>query len=137
MEVLRLFRHWRQVAVDIFVAAKTIVVVVKWGDEAGARQLIKRQKQQVSLEEPEDLILEPTEYQLKYGDWRTNNLGHRPVTMGDVSGIYVPGAKVWRVKRARIMESELNEVVDNGMLQLGQGALLLRLLCHSRNAVVR
>jgi hypothetical protein len=54
---------------------------------------------------------------------RSNGLGHKFVDWGNVKGILVPGKRVWKIKRARIMASEITEVVDAGDFQLGAGQL--------------
>ena len=57
--------------------------------QENARKLIKVQEDETRLEEPDDLIVAEDVYQKKYGDYRTNNLGHRWVDWGDCKGVLV------------------------------------------------
>ncbi len=121
MELMRLFTHWRNIAIEAMQEAGTIGIVVRWGDESSARSLVRRQAQEVRLEDPEDQIMMHADYEAKYGDFRSNGLGHKEVNWGSVRGILIPGARIWKVKRARIMTAEIQETMDTGDFQLGAG----------------
>ncbi len=56
-QVMRVFKHWRSVAVNIFVQHRSITVHVRWGEESTVRKLIRRQALETRVEDPEDEIL--------------------------------------------------------------------------------
>lgn len=123
VQVFRLFTHWRKLALQLFQENGTIDVVVRWGSESEAKTLIQRMQQEVRVEEPEDIIMPADDYQRMHGDWRSNGKGHRFVQMGNVSGILIPGPKLFRVKRARVMVAEVRTETDQGNFQLGPNQL--------------
>ena len=60
------------------------------------------------------------DYQAKFGDFRSIGLGHTWVDWGDGVGVLVPGARIFKVKRARVLEVSVAEKVDQGDFQFGQ-----------------
>ena len=46
---------------------------------------------------------EPEEYSKRFGDYLTNGHGHKATTVDGVFGILIPGRKVWKLKKARVM----------------------------------
>ncbi len=64
-----------------------------------------------------------------YGDYRANGLGHTWVDWGDVVGVLVPGRKVTKIKRQRVMEAKEQETVDDGEFQLGEDWARSQLTC--------
>lgn len=76
-----------------------------------------RQSQECRLEEPEDEVWDEAEYRKVFGDPAAN--GHQRVDWGDCKGIRVPGKRVWKVKRARVLSAEIETVHDRGDFQLG------------------
>lgn len=123
MSLVQLFRHWRKIAVDIMTKCGTSNVKVKWGDEAEARQLLKRQIAETRIQDPTDEVWDEADYRREFGNWQTNGHGHKYVDWGDIKGILVPAKKVWKIKRSRISQAEIRECVDNGEFQLGPGQL--------------
>ncbi len=63
------------------------------------------------------------DYRREFGDWKTNGLGHKYIDWGTVRGVLMPGRRVWKVKRARVVTPEIRETVDDGSFQLGPGQL--------------
>jgi len=59
------------------------------------------------------------EYEKQFGNVNTNGLGHKAVAWGNVMGILVPGKRVWKIKRSRVMTAETKTLVDDGSFQLG------------------
>lgn len=119
LSLVQVFQHWLNMGIGLMQELKRHDIKISWGDEATARQVTKKMASEVRVEEPEDVILAPEDYRRQYGDPASNGLGHRYVEMGSAKGYLIPGAREWRVKRARVMSAELSEVVDDGSFQLG------------------
>ena len=67
---------------------------------------------------------DPRDYANQFGDHLTNGLGHKWADLGDgVQGILVPGKRVFKIKRARVLSAEIHQVADQGDFQLGPGQL--------------
>ena len=64
------------------------------------------------LEEPEDLIVMLEDY--KYGDPLKHGKGHRKIKHMGKDAVLMPGKKVWRVRRRRLKETGISQVLDNG-----------------------
>lgn len=90
-------------------------VRISWQEHGGGlnRSVTTNKSQVCQLEQPEDQIWDETSYVDKYGDWRTNGKNHKKVTMDGVTGIYVPGPKVWKVRRFKEAKVSLNEEVGH------------------------
>ena len=52
MEVMQMFNHWRQMAIDLFKQHSSRDVTVRWGDADSTKRFISRQSMVTSLEEP-------------------------------------------------------------------------------------
>ena len=59
------------------------------------------------------------DYEKEFGNYQTNGLGHKYVDWGSVAGILVPSKRVWKIKRAKVMTAEIEQVMDDGNFQLG------------------
>ena len=103
------FKHWRGMAIEAMVSAGNRNIKVQWGSEERIRELVIRNIRETRVEEPDDLIMDLDEYKAVHGDFKTNGLGHKYVNLGGISGVMIPQPKVWRVKRARIMQASLDE----------------------------
>jgi hypothetical protein len=119
-QLFKLFKYWFDMCVKVMQTAGSHDCRVTWGSEASAKELIVVRKRETRLEEPEDEVWELANYQAKFGDYRTNNCGHKWVDWGDCAGVLVPGARIFKVKRARVLEVNMVEKIDAGDFQLGQ-----------------
>ncbi len=63
-ELFKMFRHWYDLAVDCMKKTGSHNCRITWGSEGEARQIIVRKKRQTSLEEPEDELWNPADYQV-------------------------------------------------------------------------
>ena len=72
-----------------------------------------------SLDPAMDTLLVACGWVAKRGEWRTDGLGNKFVVWGKVRWVLIPGARQWRIKRARVMQASLEETVDDGSFHLG------------------
>lgn len=119
MQLWQVFNHWLNMAVELMKQHQDHAVTVKWGSQDEVRQLVTRQARETRIEDPEDQVFPLDDYIREHGDYRTNGLGHKYVDWGEVKGVLVPGKRIWRVKRARVMSAEIQSVVDSGEFQIG------------------
>ena len=119
MQLFQVFNHWLSMAVDLMRQNKSHDIKIKWGDESSVRKLVMKTAAETRLCEPEDEIIPLEDYIKEHGDYRYNGLGHRYIDWGSVKGVLIPGKRVWKVKRAKVMKAEIQEEVDAGDFQLG------------------
>ena len=82
------------------------------GEESAAKQLMINKGRETRIEDPEDEVWPLHVYEAKYGDYRTNGLGHTWADLGgNIQGVLVPGRQVFKVKRARAMSAVVQEVI--------------------------
>lgn len=87
------------------------------GAEADAKQLMISKGRETRIEDPEDEVWPLHVYEAKYGDYRTNGLGHKWTDLGgNIQGVLVPGRQVFKVKRARAMSAVVQEVTASCLL---------------------
>ncbi len=115
------FFELRSKCIQHFIDSGSRNLSIDWGEKSQVLEASKSRT--LSLEEPEDQIWDPKDYEVKFGDWRTNGLGHKKVTEEGVTGIKVPGPRVWKIKRARTAETKLTETKDIGSFPMGEGQL--------------
>ena len=121
--MVKIHEYWLNLAIDIIKKAQDVNVRVKWGDEAGAREVITRRKRELRVEDPEDEIMDEDDYEKQFGDWQTNGLGHKLVDES-VRGILMPGRRTYKIKRSTIHSSEIRERVRKaGDFELGTDCL--------------
>ena len=88
MEELRLWKHWWDMAIEIYKKAGNRDVRVSWGDEESARKLIVNVGREVRVCDPEDELIPVDDYVQKHGDWRSNGKNHQYVDLGWGGGGY-------------------------------------------------
>ena len=127
LQTLQCFKYWRSMAIRIMIEHGCWEVYIRWGSEECVRKLILYFTKEVKIEDPTDEIMEWQAYVLKYGDPRTNGRGHRFVTIGNISGVLIPGAKIWKIRRSQLMQATIEEIRDEGDFQLGKDQLELQM----------
>ena len=121
--MVKVHEYWLQLAIDLIKKSQDVNVRVRWGDEAGAREVITRRKRELRVEDPEDEIMDEKDYEKEFGDWQTNGLGHKLVAE-PIKGILMPGRRTYKIKRSTIHSSEIRERVHKaGDFELGTDCL--------------
>lgn len=95
-----------------FCEAGSRFIKIKYGHDAKDERLKKHSIEQVDLEEPEDLICMLKDY--KHGDPRINGKGHRLIKHLGKDAVLMPGEQVWKIKRRKRRETNLEEIVHDG-----------------------
>ena len=106
-----------------FVVAKMVdagkrEVRIVWDQQAPTQRVKRCTDKILSLEAPEDQLVEEASYIRLHGDWRTNNKGHRRATIDGVTGVLIPGARVWRVRRKKELRATHEEDMTSPDLEL-------------------
>ena len=58
LALVKIHEYWLNLAIDLIKKSQDVNVRVKWGDEAGAREVITRRKRELRVEDPEDEIMD-------------------------------------------------------------------------------
>ena len=114
------FLDWRKVCAKMIKeSGKTNVRVTNEHaktlfDSEKQGKVTHKRKAECMLEEPDDQIYDVKEYEDEFGDYKTNGMGHVKGTMEGVTGIIVPGRKVWKIKRRRGTEAAIEQTLYDG-----------------------
>ena len=119
-----MFKHWWDMCLEACRNAQSYDIQVRWGSDDDAKRLQMERSKEARLEAPDDEVWNLEDYMLEHGDFRTNGLGHKWVDYGDgCAGVLVPGKRIWRVKRAKVMRASIIEDFDTVHCQLGENQL--------------
>lgn len=109
-----------KVLIEACSKAGTYEVKISWSSTALATEVTSTERRRQSIED-EDLHVEFEYYKSEYkggmGDPATNGRNHRVGWCDGVFGVFVPGAPIKRIKRAKDLIVDRNEVHDTGDLQ--------------------
>ena len=128
VETLRCFKYWRSQSISLMQTNESWSVYIKWGPEDSVRQLVQQLIKSVKVIEPVGEIWDYAAYVREHGDPSKNGHGHKVVTFMGVTGVYVPGKRIWQVERSTTMQAVLNEDMSKpDDLQLSGGQMHLQM----------